>query len=567
MAYINFQNCTKQEYEQVIYSGSSKNKLKVLFNGVEFQNIDNCCEKLTRNHRILPNDGSKKFSLGNFIAQELTLVLHDVNIETIQDPITISIGTLVNNTYEYVPLGVFNIQDTPTTDKNKITIKLRDNRVKFDFGYDAKPLIDNQYVQTPDTNYLDNKEYYSYNSNVYTLLIEGTDYEVGDAISGTVYQKKGYATKMQILNDICTQAGVTNDVSTFAGENDPIGIYDNTINGNIYVAYLAEQAGMIATITREGHLKFIDLTNLTTQRIPLSIVEKYELDEPYEIERVVYEAGAIKYQSSADETLTTLFLDGANVYINSQSQINTIYTALNGFTIDSLTTGKILGNPAIDPYDIIEIYDDSNINEPIIARTLANLDFTYTGIMTNIFNTVIGKEARKENTTKSSEETFKKYVNSQINNVDAKFTVEVGEINSKLLDNEGDINTNKTNYENLASRTTTLEQTIEGWSFTFTNQDIQDLKDKVDANDEATKEITKYIKFENGNIILGSSDSQNSVIITQDEIDFMTGDNRSAYISNNQLYITDSTILNKLQIDKWETKPDDQHNLNTRWIG
>ena len=38
------------------------------------------------------------------------------------------------------------------------------------------------------------------------------------------------------------------------------------------------------------------------------------------------------------------------------------------------------------------------------------------------------------------------------------------------------------------------------------------------------------------------------------------------FISNNQLYITDSTILNKLQVGHWETKEDTDGNLNTRWV-
>ena len=586
MAYTNFQHCTRQQYEQIIYSGGAINKINISFNGTPLANADNYCEKLTRVSRILPNDGSKRLTLDNFVAQEITLILHDVDINTIQDPVNISIGTLVdkqNNIYEDVPLGVFNIQDTPTTDKNKITLKLRDNRVKFDFGYNAKPLI--------------------------------------DAGGGT-------ATKKQILNDICTQAGVTNDVTTFANENDPIGIYDSTINGSTYVAYLAEQAGVMSTITRDGHLKFVDLSNLTTLRIPLSIVEKYEIGEQFEIERVVYEAGAIKYQSSADETLQTLFLNGGNPYINNQSQINTIYNLLDGFTIDSLKTGRIIGNPSIDAYDLIEIYDDSDINEPTIAKTLANCNFTYTGVMISEYTTEIGKEARKENLTKNSEATYKKYVQGQIDNVNAKFTMEVGEINDIVLGtpsysvttdtlyqpntkyytlgNDGeytlliegtdyqvgsiitgtvynveysngisDVTDQKIDSKIESASTnisrTVLEQTSSQFQLLFENTGVQSTANEALSTANTAKEKTdkfdEYIIFEGARVTIGKTDSQSKLVITNDKISFMTGENESAYISNNQLYITDSTILNKLQIENWEIKPDAQHNLNTKWIG
>lgn len=48
------------------------------------------------------------------------------------------------------------------------------------------------YIQTPYTKYLTNVDYYSKSGNVYTLLVAGTDYTVGNTISGTVYNKFKY---------------------------------------------------------------------------------------------------------------------------------------------------------------------------------------------------------------------------------------------------------------------------------------------------------------------------------------------------------------------------------------
>lgn len=55
-------------------------------------------------------------------------------------------------------------------------------------GKKVKPTI--EYVLTADTNYLDNKDYFSKEGDTYTKLIAGTDYEVGDAITGEVYEIK-----------------------------------------------------------------------------------------------------------------------------------------------------------------------------------------------------------------------------------------------------------------------------------------------------------------------------------------------------------------------------------------
>lgn len=276
------------KYKQIIYSGDARNKLKLLFNNVELPNADLYCEKLVVRSRIVPN-GSKVFSLNNFVSKEADLILHDIDTSVLQDQVSISIGTLVDNDYEYVPIGIFNIQDQPTNDKNKTTIKLRDNSVKFDFNYNAQPLID---------------------------------------------ENGGSATKLQILQDICTQANVTCNITSFLGYLDEIGVYDNTITARQYIANIAEQAGKIATINRDGELIFVDLNNLTTWEIPIEIVEKYENGTKFKIGKVVYEDGIVRYETP-DSNDDTLFLDGSNNYINNDLNLAEASSTNNNYVLEN----------------------------------------------------------------------------------------------------------------------------------------------------------------------------------------------------------------------------------------
>ena len=212
MAYIP-NGCTVKEYEEVVYSGKCDNKLYLSFGGVELENADEYCEKITGTNKILSN-GNNYFSLDNFVSKELNITLHDIEIKKIIDPVNVKIGTNVNGTYIYVPIGIFNIQDSPKSAKGTIKIQLRDNSVKFDFKYNAKPLID---------------------------------------LNG------GSATKRQILEDICTKAGVKHKIPYFLGEDDEIGIYDSTVKARVYVSYIAEQGGVFPTIDRDGDLIFVDI--------------------------------------------------------------------------------------------------------------------------------------------------------------------------------------------------------------------------------------------------------------------------------------------------------------------
>ena len=296
MAYTSFQNCTKLEYENVIYSQQAEHKLKLFFNNVELQDADTYCEKFTVKPRIVPN-GAKSFSLNNFISKEAELILRDIDTSIIQDQVNISIGTLVNNTYEYVPIGIFNIQDQPTTDKNKTTIKLRDNSVKFDFNYNAEPLIT---------------------------------------------ENGGSATKLQILQDICSQANVTCNITSFIGYLDEVGIYDNSITARQYIANIAEQAGKIATINREGELIFIDLNDLTTWEIPLEVVEKYEVGTSYKIGKIVYEDGISRYETE-DSNDDTLFLDANNDYIDNSNLIEKATNGNNYYKLENTANEPLKG--------------------------------------------------------------------------------------------------------------------------------------------------------------------------------------------------------------------------------
>ena len=414
---------TSDLYKKKIYSGDARHKLEVSF----LENADLYCEKLTVKPRIIPN-GSKRFGLDNFVSKEAELVLHHIDLNEVPEQIEISIGTQTSGDYyENVPIGIFNINDKPTTDKDKTTFKLYDNAVKFDFGYNGQELID---------------------------------------------ANDGKATKKQILQDICSKAGVTLNVTTFLGENDEVGSYDSTISARVYISYLAEQAGAIATIDRDGSLIFVYLNNLEKVKIPLSIVEKYSIGKPYTIGRVLYEDGIRKFdkpKENEEYSGDLLYINASNPYISSQEQIDNIYNIVKNFNIDSLTTGKILGDPAIDPWDIFEIYDDSYgdygviyNDTPImyngrrvvfphyipICKSLASYTMTYNGKIINTYDTQIGEEVRNENVSILGEANFKRYAKTSIDNINNNIDLIVEE-QDEQSDRITNLNTNINNIQAL----------------------------------------------------------------------------------------------------------------------
>ena len=390
MAYTNFQNCTEEEYNEIIYSGDARHKLKLLFNGVEYQSANSKTESLKRTAKIL-SDGGERFSLDNFKSQTLELTIHDIDLEDIIEPISISIGTLVdsdNNTYEYVPIGVFNLDETPTTNSGKTTIKMSDNAVKFDFPYNAQEVI-----------------------------------EAND----------GSASMLQILQDICTKAGVTLETTDFPNKDTYVSVWDNSINARQYVMYIAEKAGRIAAISRTGSLVLINLQNSDEIELDPLLFEKYTEGDLLEISRVVYEDAIRKFEYG-DETAGTLYINSSNPYIVDTIEIQNVYNQMNGFNIYSMNISKMIGNPAIDPWDIIKFtYNDKTY------KTLGQNILTYNGVIIHKFDTQIGtNEKSQENVTINSEDSKFKRVFTRIDQAEGNI-----ELNTSQITNvQGDLEQN-----------------------------------------------------------------------------------------------------------------------------
>lgn len=423
MAYIPSE-CTLQEYEEQIYSGSNNHRLYIKYGDTIIGDEANeyaspFASSLKWTRRLLDN-GSKTFNLDCFVSQEIELVLNDYVIQDITQEIDIKIGTYIEklNKWVYIPLGKYLIQDNPTTNENRTTYKLKDKSKLFDFKYNAEPLITS---------------------------------------------KGGKATLLEILDDICSQANVNYVGSrTFSGYNEQIGIYDNTINARIYVSYIAEQSGSIATIDRNGNLTFIKIkqSELTTREVSEDIVEGFTDGDNFIISKVVYESGIIKYEKGNDNN-DTLYINSANPYVSNQTQVDNIYNIVNGLNINSFAISKIYGNPTFDPWDLIVLNYEGKT-----YKTFAQYIFTFNGVFTSKYETTIEHSAKKQNVSINSEATFRKYAKTTIDNIDAKVNIATGKVEQleKEVTTIKETSGNNSLYVEDALESRVLEYGIDGKS-------------------------------------------------------------------------------------------------------
>ena len=133
-----------------MYVTSDKYKIKNLEDYREFETSIKIGNRTLTNEEIISLNIQQAiqqdatFTLGNTVSSVLNLsFLHDdVDIDD-KDVIEVKIGLLIDNEYEYIPLGVYNIETLNSND-TVTNIIAYDNMVKFDIPYietDQEPTV------------------------------------------------------------------------------------------------------------------------------------------------------------------------------------------------------------------------------------------------------------------------------------------------------------------------------------------------------------------------------------------------------------------------------------------
>lgn len=255
----------------------------------------------------------------------------------------------------------------------------------------------------------------------------------------------GGATLLKIAQDICNKAGIELATMNFRGYNKSINWYDNTRTAREYIGYIAELNGGYAQIGKDGKLYFLKQNEQSVKTISIEDCSDFEIGEKHVITRVVYEQGTLKYEYG-DETGNTLYLNGDNVYITEQSEVEEIFNEINGFEFYSFSTnncpidynimaGQIITfTDGINDYPVIAGYDELTFNGDwyggykLDVATKKQEETQVIGTDEKIRNLIIKVDRESNKITQAIEEIDDQ--NEKIN----KVTQTVDELNSKIQD-------------------------------------------------------------------------------------------------------------------------------------
>lgn len=118
----------------------------------------------------------------------------------------------------------------------------------------------------------------------------------------------------------------------------------------------------------------------------------------------------------------------------------------------------------------------------------------------------------------------------------------------------------------LGTISTALEQTKD--SFTMRFNSFQADLNSVNADNSAKfQELYQYIRFKGGSIELGETGNTITLTIENDRISFKQAGQEIAYMSNNQLYITDANIVTSLRVGNFIFSPRPNGSLDFKKVG
>lgn len=416
-----------QNYRTIVYSGGALYdcRLKINNNLVPVSQISSI--KISSPIIDTTSETGSMFHIGTFISQKLDIKFKNLDGLTLTNNPTIEleIGMKVGNSYEYVPIGKYLIDELGENYQKTCEITCMDYAIKFKSNIDISKF----------------------------------------------FNQGGYVYASTLFEDICSYYGVT--VGTYPNVNNlkQIYFYDETLTGKDYIMYLAELFGGNAKIERDGSCSIIPLKNYTEIEINALTSKKLEIGDTYELSRVCYDNGKQKYQaggnvinvdelpeSNIDENSSyylttnmkyykyvsnewvedttiknTLYIKNDNLFITQQSDIDNIYDAVKDFSVTNIMCENRM-DLSLDCWDIVKytttngnyywtLYDNTiNFNGIAMGKVETNIPLKTTEETTNIITTNNNAKIRRIQTTVDEQNLAIETVIEEVGEYDSRIT-------------------------------------------------------------------------------------------------------------------------------------------------
>lgn len=454
-------------------------------------------------------------------------------------------GYLCDSLMDYLPEQYWNVKNTTYHEDGSI-----DKRgvLEFVLSIHNKKQPDEKkiYVGEVDIEDTDNVLYFGMqqHKNAFDTLKE----KLIEHLGGELRLREGTDGKLYL--DYLKEAGevkttsiaLKKNMQKLSKETDPTSFITRLYPlGNKIKKTVEEKDGSITEIETDERITCAEANNGIPYVDDEEGIRTYGIIEGYRIyDHVVYPRTLLNH---ARVTLAT------NNKVKQKHVITALDLSTIGLDIDSFEVGNYhpIKNSLVGVDDTLRIIKKTtNINQPETSQleigdkyaTLTELQLKRENSLKEEVNRTIETVSNNAqyNVAKTSN-----YLTSLIN----QFTDRIEQIIREETVSVSDFETYKT------SISTEFDQTKDSFDFIFKNiqQEIKDVNGVVSTNQN---EMVKYIRFEDGNIILGLVGNEVLLKESNDRISFLQNNIEVAYFSNNKLFVTNAEFTNGLKIFELE---------------
>lgn len=362
-----------ENFREILYSGEADHTVSLTIGNtpIDIENI-----KSIKISDPIIDKTSETFYIGTFVGKQVEIEFYKPEEIDLTGKVHLEIGTMVNEEYEMLPIGNFNI-DTPTEDyySNCKIVALDDSSlfkpnidisqffVKLNIRYNN---IKNNSIPVLQENITENAEiinddiyeerlrlvrnefarinhyteiYFKINDNK-IYLNSSFDEETGETtydyittlktitdIITTEIDKKiseydeetdvGDITAEELLHELCKIFLGENRLGTYPSTNNNVitSYYDNSLSGKQYMSYIAEIMGGNAKIDRYDKLCIFPIKQESTTEIDATASKSWSLGEKFEIQKVEYNNALRDISTIGDKTANTLNIRQENIFV------------------------------------------------------------------------------------------------------------------------------------------------------------------------------------------------------------------------------------------------------------
>lgn len=354
----------------------------------------------------------------------------------------------------------------------------------------------------------------------------------------------------------------------------------------VYLDYLAE-LNFLAPQTIEFGKNLLDLKRQTkgeeiaTAIIPLGAKEEggaarltiaavnNDVDYVYNQEAVDKYGWIFRVQIWDDVTEASNLLSRGNAFLSEQIQL--LYSvdldAADMATVDKDIESFHLGTQVrvtTNPHSINQLFLVTKLSVNLLQPAGNKLTLG-ASVYTLTEQAVIGQISTENKVVNISSDMDEK-LNLGLTETERKLSAQIAATAESITSTVMDEVYLKDDVDALVSAVSTqITQTAEDVEIRFTDfsQEIEAVAAGTDAQFE---EISKYIRFVDGNIILGEEGNTLTLRIENDRISFLDTGMEVAYFSNNKLYVTDAEFLHSLQLGNFAFIPRSNGNLSFKKV-